>query len=60
MFKVRSLRKMGKLFLNSLPKDQVTVNGIPGHEYDKGFECEQDVRVPVEVLANLHRAVKFS
>lgn len=55
-FRVRPLKKMGELFLNSLPKDQVTVNGIRGDRYDKGFESEQDVRVPVAVLANLHRA----
>lgn len=56
MFKVRPLKKMGEIFLNSLPKDQVTVNGIPGDKYDKGFEYEQDVQVPISVLANLHRA----
>lgn len=55
MFRVRPLKKMGEIFLNSLPKDKVTVNGIRGDIYDKGFEYEQDVRVPVEVLANLHR-----
>jgi hypothetical protein len=55
-FRVRPLKKMGELFLNSLPKDKVTVNGIHGDMYDKGFEREQDVRVPVEVLASLHRA----
>ena len=47
---------MGELFLNSLPKDQITVNGIRGDLYDKGFEHEQDVQVPVKVLASLHRA----
>lgn len=56
MFRVRPLKKMGELFLNSLPKNQVTVNGIRGDIYDKGFESEQDVRVPVKVLAGLHRA----
>lgn len=55
-FKVRPLKKMGEIFLNSLPKDKVTVNGVSGDIYDKGFEYEQDVRVPVEVLASLHRA----
>ncbi|MBA3238225.1 MAG: hypothetical protein H0T62_07770 [Parachlamydiaceae bacterium] len=54
-FKVRPFKKMGELFMNSLPKDQTTVNGIPGDLYDRGFEYEQDVRVPVKVLANLHR-----
>lgn len=54
-FRVRPLKKMGELFLNSLPKNQITVNGIPGDEYDGGFEYEQDVRVSVRVLADLHR-----
>lgn len=53
-FKVRPLKKMGELFLNSLPKHLVTVNGIPGDQYNKGFDHEQAVLVPVEVLANLH------
>ena len=56
MFRVRPLKKMGELFMNSLPKNRVTVNGIRGDVCDKGFEHEQDVRVPVEVLASLHRA----
>jgi len=55
-FRVQPLKKMGEIFVNSLPKDKVTVNGIRGDLYNKGFECEQDVRVPVEVLADLHRA----
>lgn len=56
IFRVRPLKRMAELFLNSLPKDQVTVNGIRGDVYDRGFEHEQDVRVPIEVLASLHRA----
>lgn len=55
-FKVRPLEKMAAIFINSLPKDEVTVNGIRSDMYDKGFECEQNVRVPVKVLASLHRA----
>lgn len=56
IFKVRPLKKMGELFLNSLPKDRITINGIRGDVYDKGFEQEQNVCIPVEVLASLHRA----
>lgn len=52
-FKVRPLKKMGDLFLNSLPKHLVTVNNIRGDLYDKGFDHEQDVLVSVEVLASL-------
>lgn len=55
-FKVRPLKKMAEIFINSLPKDKVTVNGIRSDLYDKGFEYEQDVQVPVKVLASLHRA----
>lgn len=52
-FKVRPLKKMGQIFLNSLPRHLVTVNGIQGDLYDKGFDHEQDVLVSVEVLASL-------
>ncbi len=55
-FKVRPLKKMAEIFINSLPKNEVTINGIRGDEYDLGFEYEQDIQVPVKVLANLHRA----
>lgn len=55
-FKVRPMKKMGDLFLNSLPKDRITVNGIRGDVYDKGFDSEQEVVIPVGVLANLHRS----
>ncbi|MBA2367747.1 MAG: hypothetical protein H0V82_01835 [Candidatus Protochlamydia sp.] len=55
-FRVRPLKKMGEIFLASLPKDQVTVEGIRGDNYTGGFEFEKDVRVPVKVLASLHRA----
>lgn len=53
-FKVRPLKKMAEIFINSLPKDKVTVNGIPSHMYDKGFDSEQNIQVPVAVLASLH------
>ncbi len=54
-FRVRPLKKMGELFLNSLPRELVTVNGIRGDLYDKGFRIEQIVEVPLKVLASLHR-----
>jgi hypothetical protein len=54
IFRMRPFKKMAEIFLNSLPKDQVTVNGIRGDMYDKGFECEQDVQVPVKVVASLY------
>ena len=56
IFKVRPLKKMAEIFINSLPKDKVTVNGIRSDMYNKGFEYEQDVQVPVKMLASLHRA----
>lgn len=55
-FRVRPLKKMGDIFMSSLPKEEIMVNGIRGDKYDKGFEYEQDVRVSLEILANLHRA----
>lgn len=55
-FKVRPLKKMGEIFLSSLPKEKITVNGIRGDSYTGGFEHEQNVLVPVKVLADLHRA----
>ncbi len=55
-FRVRPLKKMGELFLSALPKEQVTVNGIRGDLYDKGFEKEQNVEVPLKVLSSLYRA----
>ncbi len=55
-FKVRPLKKMAEIFINSFPKDKITVNGIRSDIYDKGFDYEQDVQVPVKVLASLHRA----
>lgn len=54
IFKVRPLKKMAEIFLRSIPKDQITVNGIRGDIYDKGFEHERDVEVPVTVLANFY------
>lgn len=53
-FKVRPLRRMAEIFMNSLPKDQISVNGIRGDIYDKAFESEQNVEVPLKVLASLH------
>lgn len=54
-FKVRPLKVMGEIFMNSVPKKLFTVNGIPADQYDKGFDHEQDILAPVEVLADLHR-----
>ena len=54
-FKVRPLKKMGETFINSLPKDQITINGIAGEIYHEGFETEKDILVPVDVLANLYK-----
>ncbi len=58
IFKVRPLKKMGEIFLNALPKDKITVEGIQGDAYTGGFEQEKKVLVPVEILADLHRAKK--
>lgn len=55
-FKVRPLKNMGEIFMNSVPKDQFTVNGIRADHYDKGFEQEQTVLAPIEVLAELYCA----
>lgn len=57
-FKVRPFKKMAEIFVNSLPKEQITVNGIRGDLYDGGFEFEGEVEVlvPVKILADLHRA----
>jgi hypothetical protein len=54
VFRVRPLKKMAELFLRSLPIDQITVNGMRADLYAGGFEREQDVRVPIEILSNLH------
>lgn len=55
-FKVRPLKKMGEIFLHSLPPEKITINGIRGDSYNDGFEQEHEVLVPVEVLAGLYRA----
>lgn len=54
-FRVRPLKKMGEIFINALPKEQVTVNRVRGDLWVHGIE-EQNIEVPVEILANLHRA----
>lgn len=54
VFRVRPLKKMAELFLRSLPIDQITVNGMRADLYAGGFEREQDVRVPIDVLSSLH------
>jgi len=55
-FKVRPLKNMAEIFMKSVPKELFTVNGIRADQYDQGFEHEQNFLVPIEVLANLHRA----
>jgi hypothetical protein len=53
-FRVRPLKAMGELFMCSLSKEEITIDGIRGDQYAGGFESERDVRVPVDILANLH------
>lgn len=58
-FLVRPLKRMGEIYVNSIPKEllpQITINGIPGDQYTGGFECEKPVLAPIEILADLHRA----
>jgi hypothetical protein len=56
LFEVRPLKNMGEIFMNSVPKEQFTINGIQADQYHGGFETEQNILVPIEVLADLHRA----
>lgn len=58
-FLVRPLKRMGEIFVGSIPKKllpQMTINGIPGDQYNEGFEQEKTVMAPVKILADLHQA----
>jgi hypothetical protein len=59
VFKVRPLKEMGELFFNSLPKEEIVVEGMRGNSYDGGFEYEKEIQAPIDILANLHRAQKL-
>jgi hypothetical protein len=55
IFRVHPLKQMGEILMKSLPKKKITVDGIRGDLYDKGFDHEREVLVPVKVFAGLHR-----
>lgn len=51
-FKVRPLRQMVDIILNSVPKDKITINGIRGDLYDSHLGNEPTILIPIKVLVD--------